>query len=88
MTIEDRLHQQVECARAAFFKLACHRAADLVLHQGKSWNEASAYINAEMAGLDQQLDQFAPQPPAAANDEPLELTDVVQPAELSAEDGA
>lgn len=56
--------QQVERCRQMFFRLASVRGADLVAYQGKSWDEATNYINAEMAGLDQALSQLVPTPPA------------------------
>jgi hypothetical protein len=55
--------QQVEQARTMFFRLAQVRAADLVTYQGKSWDESTAYINAEMNSLEQALNALVPQPP-------------------------
>jgi hypothetical protein len=49
------LRTQVSVCRDAFFRLATVRAADLVAHQGRSWDQGAEYINAEMAGLEQQL---------------------------------
>lgn len=54
------LSQQVAVARNAFYRLAEVRAADLVKYEGKAWNEAGQYIEAEMRGLDGQLAQVVP----------------------------
>lgn len=54
-------HQQVEACRAAFFNLAQARAADMVVYQRKTWDNATAYITAEMQGLDEQIAALNPQ---------------------------
>lgn len=53
------LRQQVEACRAAFFRLATVRAANMVVHQAKSWDDGAAYINAEMQGLDAAIASIA-----------------------------
>jgi hypothetical protein len=55
------LAQQVGTARAAFHKLAQARAADRVRFNELTWDQGSEYINAETAGLDQQLGSVVPQ---------------------------
>lgn len=53
------LRAQVEACRAAFFRLATVRAADMVVHQAKSWDDGAAYINAEMQALDAAIANVA-----------------------------
>lgn len=55
------LHRQVTVAREAFFKLVQYRASDRVRFGDLDWNQATEYINNELAGLDQQLASVVPQ---------------------------
>lgn len=59
LAVINTLRAQVNGVRNAFFRLANVRAADMVLHQGKSWDDGAAYINAEMQGLDAAIQSVA-----------------------------
>jgi hypothetical protein len=62
------LHSRVELTRRAFFTIAQHRAADMVIHQGKQWADATNYIDAEMHALDGQLAALVPQQPEGTSE--------------------
>jgi hypothetical protein len=59
----DLRSRQVDLARQIFLRLATFRAADLVKYEGKSWDDGAAYINAELQGLDAELNKLQDQPP-------------------------
>jgi hypothetical protein len=56
----DIQKRQIEQARATFFNLASIRGAELVIHQGKTLEQAIEYRNAEIQALDAQLTQHVP----------------------------
>lgn len=50
-----QLSQTIDKARITFARLAAMRAADMVLYQGKDWDDGAHYINMEVQSLDQHL---------------------------------
>jgi hypothetical protein len=80
---------QIEACRAAFFRLAAIRAAELVIHQDKSLEQALEYRNAELNALDQQLAGLVPELPETPDPDFLEVDEeaCLEPRECAETDG-